>query len=801
MKQQMYPTIPKEIFDYLRDYLGKQHGEGELDIYEYTIMDGGEKSAGTKMVWEVQYEHNSEIHFYYLKTVTRDREKLQGDESLIAGFRLAHYSDIEWSATGIQGKDDATLYAVGEPDQLFFLERKMEGQLLAEFLQLVENLSDATAMINGVVKWLIKKQNLSDERPHYYVRELFGGSFGILATIDYYPSDLLNAEIAQRYVQYALQWRSYLLDRPMVQIHGDFHPWNIFYNTESHEILTTGALHTPFGAAEDDWCCLGVNLALMAYEQALKSNQELSSTVQWKMLELLEKSAQKMETWASGFFCGWRLMILSNPRHYPYRSRELQKRLTMGALWCLADPKRNRGSIVSLMKRIFSTDNPWVERNPTIPKKVLLGRIGISGQNANQISITEAKSQAGKPNSNNSFIEVLGTVRKIRQHGGITFIDLSSVEVIEKEATLQVIIQQKQFKDSYIILNNSLQVFDRIRVLGVPMMSETGEPSIKAETIEWVSRNLGSLDLARQYEKKSLQANGTSVMLRTTRNVLDESDFHEIWTPSIGKSYGGGTAHAFKTYRRYDARECYLRVTMESLHQELLAGGLPCVYEIGSSFRNESKDRSHLSEFLLLEAYAANRNLTWMEMIGVEIVNRTWMAIKAEEPPKMNIVTVSEALKEFINIDLDKYDLAREQIGKLLNHEISDKKDYVKSLYSLIRGRLRKHFKGIHLLREIPLETTPFTARGAQPTRTWLLVAGTSIADIYLGETRPDIVTDNLSDQFTDLNLVESRDDGNFIKALIAGVPPNVGMGMSLSRLMQILTYRTDIRKTEWWEY
>jgi lysyl-tRNA synthetase class II len=59
---------------------------------------------------------------------------------------------------------------------------------------------------------------------------------------------------------------------------------------------------------------------------------------------------------------------------------------------------------------------------------------------------------------------------------------------------------------------------------------------------------------------------------------------------------------------------------------------------------------------------------------------------------------------------------------------------------------------------------------------------------------------DSLSSQEEYVHSTVHRDYRDFLAALKVGLPFCTGMGLSLSRLAQVLASYEDIRATEWWE-
>jgi len=785
--------LPDEVVGLLLSFLRDACGDGNASI-ERVPSNVAEKTAGTKILWRVTFACDGLPKCYYLKTTGRHSQRLEDLEALEAELRAATIGTTAWAITSI--KHGSVAFVGGLPDQIYLLEPEMPGDLLIEAIRALRSTEGVSQLADAIARWLAGKHKPVENKPHHYVRQLFGGSFGILATIDAFPVGAVHPDVLERFAAYALRWRNRLLQREMVEIHGDFHPWNLFYDSTSDEIHATGALHTSYGAPEDDWCCLSVNLATEALEQA--AAHSLDEVPSWMLLNALDTSAAKeMRSWATGFFCGWRLMILANPFHFPHRSPQIRDRLVRAALWCLQDYRRHSGSTAELLREALLSD-PWVRGLPSagMPRhESRFKRDLFLGEPAPFAVARHLAQDAGGRCS--SPVCVTGRIRSIRRHGGIVFYDLQPLDPPFSADRFQITAQRSSLGDRFADLQNSLCIYDRVSIQGQPYLTEAGEPSIDIETIQWISRNALPSRVSDALVRSSDKAAIWSEVLGVVRRTMDREQFREVWTPVIENSFGGGFARPFEVLRYHNKHDCYLRVTMELLHKQLLAGGFSKLYEIGPSFRNESEDRSHMPEFLMLEAYAAGRTLCWMEDIAISVVKDAWKVTRPDPWPGVVRSTVQDAFREFLSIDL-RMAAGRERLASLLGREIKNDADMTMAVRSALIHHLRSRLPGVHLIGDIPTSTTPFAVQG-DGRRSWLHVCGVAVADICEEEVAPSAVLAKLQAQAGREAVPVLRDYGNFSSALYLGLPPCVGIGMSLQRLIQVLMGSDDIRGTRWW--
>lgn len=113
-------------------------------------------------------------------------------------------------------------------------------------------------------------------------------------------------------------------------------------------------------------------------------------------------------------------------------------------------------------------------------------------------------------------------------------------------------------------------------------------------------------------------------LIHCMRQFFRDKRFIEVSTPLLQASAGGAVARPFETVAtEFSDTKLNLRVAPELFLKRLIVGGLPRVFEIGPSFRNEGIDATHNPEFTTCEFYAEMATLdeliAWTERLFLEL--------------------------------------------------------------------------------------------------------------------------------------------------------------------------------------
>src|SRR6202521_5611135 len=215
-------------------------------------------------------------------------------------------------------------------------------------------------------------------------------------------------------------------------------------------------------------------------------------------------------------------------------------------------------------------------------------------------------------------VRVAGRLMTLRHMGKAGFAHLQ-----QNGERLQIYVKKDAVGERDFQLFKLVDIGDIVGVEGYLFRTRTGELSIHAERLEFLSKTLLSMpekwhgleDVETRYRQRYLDliANPEvrkvfvtrARIISSLRRQLEAAGFIEVETPMMQPLYGGAAARPFVTHHNTLDIDLYLRIALELHLKRLLVGGVEKVYEIGRVFRNEGISPKHNPEFTMLELYQA----------------------------------------------------------------------------------------------------------------------------------------------------------------------------------------------------
>ena len=202
------------------------------------------------------------------------------------------------------------------------------------------------------------------------------------------------------------------------------------------------------------------------------------------------------------------------------------------------------------------------------------------------------------------------------------------VHIEDRSGRIQVYLRQDALGEQVFEIVKKIGVGDIIGVEGEIFITKTGELTLRASSLELLSKNLRALpekfhgltDVETRYRKRYVDlimnkdVRDTFIkrtqIIRGIREILDNKGFLEVETPLMHPILGGAAARPFITHHNTLDMDLYMRIAPELYLKRLIVGGLERVYELGRNFRNEGMDTRHNPEFTMIEMYKGYGDFT-----------------------------------------------------------------------------------------------------------------------------------------------------------------------------------------------
>ena len=373
---------------------------------------------------------------------------------------------------------------------------------------------------------------------------------------------------------------------------------------------------------------------------------------------------------------------------------------------------------------------------------------------------------------------------------------------------------------------------DIVGVSGSLFKTKTDELTIDVWDLEMITKSLrpmpekfkGLTDIEARYRQRYLDLmtnNETkNVFIKRTRIIdslrkkMNECNYLEVETPMMHPLAGGAVARPFITQHNALGQDLYLRIAPELYLKRLLVGGFERVFEINRSFRNEGLSTKHNPEFTMMEWYQAYASMQDQMDLTKDIIlsaasaagcgsNIEWGDLKINLD-NFKQSTLPDLVIEF-NKSLTKDDLSNKQ---KLQDILNDKKVKIEKSWGTGRMLLEVFEETVEsklidptFVTQYPVEVSPLSRRSESnpdyADRFELFIGGKEFANGFCELNDPDDQASRFEDQVVakDSGDKEAMDyDHDYITALEHGMPPAVGVGMGVDRLVMLLTNQSSIR-------
>jgi lysyl-tRNA synthetase class 2 len=432
-------------------------------------------------------------------------------------------------------------------------------------------------------------------------------------------------------------------------------------------------------------------------------------------------------------------------------------------------------------------------------------------------------------------VTVTGRVNAMRRHGKIGFANIQ-----DETGRIQLYVRSDTVGPEAYEVYKLLDLGDFVQVNGEVCHTQTGEYSVKADTIILLAKSIRPLptvkekvvdgqtrrfdefsDIELRYRKRYLDLllnpevkrdfEIRARVLNRIRNFLTERGFLEVETPIMQPLYGGANARPFITHHNTLDREMFLRIALELYLKRLIIGGFEKVFEIGKIFRNEGIDRTHNPEFTMLELYQAYTDFhgimdlteamirdAAITVLGTGTVNYKGDEIILDKPWRRE--TMKNLVREYTELADFQPDTVK-AFCEAHKIELLPAWGVGKMIVEIFEYAVQPKLIQPTFVTEHPREVSPL-AKAIPGNSDWverfeLFIGGDEFANAFTELNDPLDQRQRLEAQarLRDLGDVEANVvDEDFLEAMEYGMPPTGGLGVGIDRLTMLLTGNVTIK-------
>ena len=435
-------------------------------------------------------------------------------------------------------------------------------------------------------------------------------------------------------------------------------------------------------------------------------------------------------------------------------------------------------------------------------------------------------------------VKVAGRLLSIRLQGKAGFAHLQ-----QGGKRLQIYVKLDFVGEKGFALYKLLDLGDHIGVRGYLFRTRTGELTIHAEELTFLSKDLlplpekwhGLTDVELRYRQRyvDLIMNQEvrevfirrSKVVQAIRRFFDARGYVEVETPMMQPIAGGAAARPFITHHNTLDVDLYLRIAPELYLKRLVVGGLERVYEINRNFRNEGISTQHNPEFTMLEFYQAYADYHDMMQltedllahVAREVNGSTTTTFNGQEIDfgKWQRLTMREAIIQYWPeaaaprpqiSDFATHESV-EALVKRLNAHHSPHMPYDpgdapgKTIAAMFEAVAEEHLVQPTIIYDFPLAISPLS-KNKRDEAGWVerfevFVGGLEIGNAFSELNDPEEQRRRFEAQLKERERGDKEAhqmDEDYIRALSYGLPPTGGEGIGIDRLVMLLTDSRSIR-------
>ncbi|MCX8026988.1 MAG: aminoglycoside phosphotransferase family protein [Thermodesulfovibrionales bacterium] len=221
--------------------------------------------------------------------------------------------------------DDGKIKSVGGSKEYYLLMEHVQGTDYFVDLELMKEKAtlDTTDLkkIRAMAEYLVSIHSSKKDNRHLYwrkIRDIIGHGECLMGVFDIYPDGTIPYSDMAEIEKMCIDWRARLKNKShrLSQIHGDFHPGNIWFKSDDDFILLDRS-RGPYGDPADDISAITINYIFYSvmYHSQIVGAYKQAFNVFFEQYLCMSKDAELLDVLAP--FYAFRGAVVCNPVFYP----------------------------------------------------------------------------------------------------------------------------------------------------------------------------------------------------------------------------------------------------------------------------------------------------------------------------------------------------------------------------------------------------------------------------------------------------------------------------------------------------